>query len=104
VRRKNAKRLELKDAQVITKIPVLPISYGDAEAAACRDYRCGRAPRVARRAWALPIILGPDRRKVHLKVKSNWDLKTIYDVIGKNSRKQRMRINGSSAEIITTRG
>src|SRR5258707_15272215 len=28
---KNAKRLDLKDIPVITKIPVLPISYGDAE-------------------------------------------------------------------------
>ena len=28
---KDAKRLELKDAQTITKIPVLPISYADAE-------------------------------------------------------------------------
>src|SRR5258708_37705391 len=28
---KNAKRLNVKDAQTITKIPVLPISYGDAQ-------------------------------------------------------------------------
>ena len=28
---KDAKRLDLKDAKTITRIPVLPISYGDAQ-------------------------------------------------------------------------
>jgi len=43
---KEAKRLELKDAPVITKIPVLPISYGDAE-----PLLAAITGQVAPRAW-----------------------------------------------------
>jgi N-acetylated-alpha-linked acidic dipeptidase len=79
---KNAKRLELKDSKVITKIPVLPISYGDAE-----PLLAAIGGPVAPRAWrgglGVTYHVGPGPAKVHLKVKSNWDLKTIYDVIGK---------------------
>jgi N-acetylated-alpha-linked acidic dipeptidase len=80
--KKNAKRLELKDSKVITKIPVLPISYGDAE-----PLLAAIGGPVAPRAWrgglGVTYHVGPGPAKVHLKVKSNWDLKTIYDVIGK---------------------
>jgi len=84
---KNAKRLELKDVPVITKIPVLPISYGDAQ-----PLLASLAGPVPPANWRgnLPITyrVGPSAMKVHLKVKFNWDLKPIYDVIG--------RIPGSS--------
>src|SRR5882724_1801455 len=79
---KNAKRLELKDAQVITKIPVLPISYGDAEPLLAA-ITGAVAPRTWRGGLGLTYHVGPGPAKVHLKVKSTWDLKTIYDVIGK---------------------
>ena len=79
---KNAKRLELKDVPVITKIPVLPISYGDAQ-----PLLAALAGPVPPASWRgnLPITyrVGPSAMKVHLKVKFNWDLKPIYDVIGK---------------------
>ncbi len=79
---KNAKRLELKDVPVITKIPVLPISYGDAQ-----PLLAALAGPVPPASWRgnLPITyrVGPSTMKVHLKVKFNWDLKPIYDVIGK---------------------
>jgi len=78
----DAKRLPIKEAQSLTKIPVLPISYADAQPllvaiggeAAPRDWRGG-----------LPITyrIGPGPAKVHLKVTSNWDMKPLYDVIGK---------------------
>jgi N-acetylated-alpha-linked acidic dipeptidase len=78
----NAKRLEIKDAQSLTKIPVLPISYGDAQ-----PLLAAITGPVAPRAWqgGLPITyrLGPGAAKVHLKVFSNWDIKPLYDVIGK---------------------
>jgi N-acetylated-alpha-linked acidic dipeptidase len=81
---KNAKRLDLKDAPVITKIPVLPISYGDAE-----PLLAAIGGPVAPHSWrgglGMTYHLGPGAAKAHLKVKSNWDLKTIYDVIGKIS-------------------
>src|SRR5215813_3740715 len=78
---KDAKRLDLKDVPVITKIPVLPISYGDAE-----PLLAAITGQIAPRSWrgglAVTYHVGPGA-KVHLKVKSDWNLKTIYDVIGK---------------------
>jgi N-acetylated-alpha-linked acidic dipeptidase len=78
----DAKRLPIKDAQSLTKIPVLPISYADAQPlleaitgpVAPRDWRGG-----------LPITyhIGPGPAKVHLKVFSNWGMKMLYDVIAK---------------------
>ncbi len=77
----DAKRLAIKDASTITKIPVLPISYGDA----LPLLSALKGP-VVPEDWrgALPITyhVGPGPAKVHLKVTSNWDLKPIYDVIG----------------------
>jgi N-acetylated-alpha-linked acidic dipeptidase len=78
----DAKRLDIKDAQSLTKIPVLPISYGDAQPL----LEAISGP-VAPRNWqgGLPITyrLGPGAAKVHLKVFSNWLMKPLYDVIGK---------------------
>jgi N-acetylated-alpha-linked acidic dipeptidase len=78
---KDAKRLALKDAKTITKIPVLPISYGDAQ-----PLLAALTGPVAPGAWrgGLPITykLGPGAARVHLVVKSNWDIKPLYDVIG----------------------
>jgi N-acetylated-alpha-linked acidic dipeptidase len=77
-----AKRLALKDATSITKIPVLPISYGDAQ-----PLLATLAGPMAPKEWrgGLPISyhIGPGPSKVHLKVSFNWDIKTIYDVIAK---------------------
>jgi len=77
---KDAKRLPLKEAATLTKIPVLPISYGDA----LPLLRALGGP-VAPPEWrgALPITyhLGPGPTKVHLKVEFNWDIVPIYDVI-----------------------
>lgn len=79
---KDAKRVELKDAQTLTKIPVLPISYADAQ-----PLLAAIGGRVAPRDWqgGLPITyrIGPGPAKVHLKVMSNWKITPIYDVIGK---------------------
>ena len=47
---KDAKRLDVKDAPTLTKIPVLPISYADALPLLQGARRPGRAGRVARRA------------------------------------------------------
>jgi N-acetylated-alpha-linked acidic dipeptidase len=78
----SAKRLELKDVEVFTKIPVLPISYGDAQ-----PLLSALTGPVAPLSWrgALPMTyhIGPGPARVHLMIKSNWDLKRIYDVIVK---------------------
>jgi N-acetylated-alpha-linked acidic dipeptidase len=75
-----AKRIEIKDARTITKIPVLPISYADA-----LPLLSGLQGPVAPQEWrgGLPITyhIGPGPAKVHLKVTSNWDIKPVNDVI-----------------------
>ena len=79
---KDAKRLALKDVPVITKIPVLPISYGDAKPL-LEALGGPVAPRAWRGGLGMTYHIGPGPATVHLLVKANWDLKTIYDVIGK---------------------
>jgi N-acetylated-alpha-linked acidic dipeptidase len=79
---KDAKRLPLEDVQTITKIPVLPISYGDAQPLLAA-LKGPMAPENWRGALPFPYHLGPGPAKVHLKVKSNWDIKTLYDVIAR---------------------
>ena len=76
----DAKRLPLNEAKTLTKIPVLPISYADAQ-----PLLENLAGPVAPAEWrgALPITyhVGPGATKVHLLVKSNWDRKPVNDVI-----------------------
>lgn len=76
----DAKRLPLNEVTTLTKIPVLPISYGDAQ-----PLLAALGGPVAPENWrgALPITyhVGPGPAKVHLVVKSNWDRKPLYDVI-----------------------
>jgi N-acetylated-alpha-linked acidic dipeptidase len=80
--KKDAKRLDIKDSPVITKIPVLPISYGDAQ-----PLLAALVGPVAPSEWrgnlAMTYHVGPSALRVHLKMISNWDLKPIYDVIAK---------------------
>jgi N-acetylated-alpha-linked acidic dipeptidase len=77
---KDAKRLKISEATTILKIPVLPISYADAQV-----FLDAIGGRVAPEGWrgALPITyhVGPGPAAVHLAVKSDWSLKPIYDVI-----------------------
>jgi N-acetylated-alpha-linked acidic dipeptidase len=76
----DAKRLAVKDAATITKIPVLPISYADA-IPLLSALKGPVAPDSWRGALALTYHIGPGPAQVHLKVVSNWDLKPLYDVI-----------------------
>ena len=76
----DAKRLAISEAQTLTKIPVLPISYGDA-----KPLLAALKGPVAPEAWrgSLPITyhMGPGPAKVHLALKFNWDMVDIRDVI-----------------------
>jgi N-acetylated-alpha-linked acidic dipeptidase len=76
----DVKRLTVAEAKTITKIPVLPISWGDAQ-----PLLAALAGPVAPDGWrgSLPITyhVGPGPATVHLRVKSNWDLKPVNDVI-----------------------
>lgn len=79
---KDAKRLDRKDAVTILKIPVLPISYHDAQ-----PLLAALDGAVAPQAWqgGLPITyhVGPGKAMVHLKMEFNWDMVPAYDVIAK---------------------
>jgi N-acetylated-alpha-linked acidic dipeptidase len=77
----DARRLAISEAPTIMKIAAVPISYGDAQRFLAR-----LGGRVAPSNWrgALPItyhVGGNDDALVHLAVKSEWSLKTIYDVV-----------------------
>jgi N-acetylated-alpha-linked acidic dipeptidase len=79
---KGAKRTPLDKIPTLTKIPVLPISYGNAQ-----PLLAALKGSVVPSSWrgGLPITyrFGPGPAVVHLKVQSNWDTKTLYDVIAK---------------------
>jgi N-acetylated-alpha-linked acidic dipeptidase len=77
-----AKRLPLAEARTITKIPVLPISYADAQPLMA-SLRGPTAPPGWRGALPITYHIGPGPARVHLKVKFNWDIKPLYDVIAR---------------------
>jgi N-acetylated-alpha-linked acidic dipeptidase len=83
----NSPQMTASNAPSITKIPTLPISYGDAQ-----PLLAALTGPLAPEEWrgALPIAyhVGPGAAKVHLVVESNWDIKDVNDVIA--------RIPGSS--------
>jgi N-acetylated-alpha-linked acidic dipeptidase len=84
----DVKRLAVKDAPTITKIPVLPISYGDAKPLLAQ-LKGPVAPEEFRGGLSITYHVGPGPAKVHFKVESNWDIKPIRDIIA--------RIPGSQA-------
>ena len=77
-----AKRLDRKDAVTIMKIPVLPISYADAQ-----PLLTALTGPVAPAAWrgGLPITyrLGLGSARVHLKLVFDWKLTPLYNVIAR---------------------
>jgi N-acetylated-alpha-linked acidic dipeptidase len=79
---KDAKRLDRKDAATLLKIPVLPISYHDAEPL-LRALDGPVAPADWRGALPFTYHIGPGKAKVHLKLAFNWDIKPVNDVIAK---------------------
>ncbi len=76
----DAKRPEFTKAASLSKIPVLPLSYGDA-----RPLLEALAGPVAPAAWrgGLPITyhVGPGPARVHVKLAFDWKLAPAYDVI-----------------------
>ena len=78
----DAKRLAVKDAPSLTKIPVLPISYGDAQPLLAA-LGGPMAPKEWRGGLPIPYHVGSGPAKVHLKVAFNWDIKPVYDVIAR---------------------
>ncbi len=77
-----AKRLALADVQTFTKIPTLPISYADAKPL-LETLGGPVVPESWRGALPLTYKVGPGPARVHLKVKCNWDLVKIHNVVAR---------------------
>jgi N-acetylated-alpha-linked acidic dipeptidase len=77
-----AKRLSLSEVKTLTKIPVMPISYEDAEPL-LRALGGDLVPEPWRGSLPLAYHVGPGPAKVHLHLKFNWDRKPLYDVIAR---------------------
>jgi N-acetylated-alpha-linked acidic dipeptidase len=82
-----ARKLAQSEAVTILKIPVLPISYGDA----LPLLKAMKGP-VAPTEWrgALPVTyhIGPGPSEVHIKLAFDWQTRPLHDVI--------VRIEGST--------
>jgi N-acetylated-alpha-linked acidic dipeptidase len=79
---KDAKRLPLSEVTTLTKIPVMPISYADAQPLLAA-LKGKDAPPMWRGGLPITYHIGPGPAKVHLKLKFNWDIKPLYDVIAR---------------------
>ncbi|HWF00764.1 MAG TPA: transferrin receptor-like dimerization domain-containing protein [Caulobacteraceae bacterium] len=78
-----AKRIPREEARTILKIPAIPISWGDAQ-----HFLSALQGPVAPHGWrgSLPItyhVGGGEAARVHLLVRSDWNIKPLYDVIAK---------------------
>ncbi len=77
-----AKRLPIAEATTLMKIPVMPLSYGDA-LPILRNLRGPVAPESWRGALPVTYCIGPGPAVVHFKITSDWQTPTIYDVIAR---------------------
>jgi N-acetylated-alpha-linked acidic dipeptidase len=77
---RDAPRIDRRDAPTIMKIPVLPISWEDAQ-----PLLAALEGPVAPQAWrgALPVTyrLGPGPARVRLQLEFNWNLTPAYNVV-----------------------
>lgn len=79
---KDAKRLDRKDAGNLLKIPVIPISYADAQ-----PLLESLEGQVVPEGWrgGLPITyhVGPSKSKIHLKLAFDWQVRPVHNIIAK---------------------
>ena len=77
-----ASRLDVEEVTTLTKIPVLPISYGDAQ-----PLLAALGGRTVPADWkgSLPITyrIGPGPARVRLKVSFDWSLARVHNVIAR---------------------
>ncbi len=83
-----AERLALDDAPTLTKIPVMPISYADAQPL-LEALGGPLAPAEWRGGLPLTYHLGPGPAEVHLELAFNWDLEPAYNVIARLEGRER---------------
>ena len=78
----NAKKIPLSEVTTLSKIPVMPVSYADAE-----PFLKNLSGDVVPESWrgSLPFTyhVGPGPARAHLHLKFNWDRKPLYNVIAR---------------------
>ena len=77
-----AKRLAVAEAHTLMKIPVLPVSYEDAQPL-LENLTGPVAPEEWRGALPLTYHIGPGGTKVHLKVEMDNSTHPLYDVVAR---------------------
>jgi N-acetylated-alpha-linked acidic dipeptidase len=78
----DAKRLDIKDVTTLTKIPVLPISYSDAQPLLAA-LRGAVVPDEWRGALPITYHFGSGPARVHMKLAFNWNRAPVYDVVAR---------------------
>ena len=77
-----ARKLTQAEARSLPKIPVAPLSYGDAEpllaALGGPD-----SPNDWKGALKVPYRIGPGPARVRVATKSDWKVRPLYDVVGR---------------------
>jgi len=76
-----AKRIPLEKVKTLQKIPVLPLSYGDA-LPILRHLGGDVVPSKWRGALPVTYHFGPGPATVHLKVRQDWSVRPILNVVG----------------------
>ncbi len=77
-----SKRLKIEEAKSIMTIPVMPISYADAQPLLA-ELGGPVAPESWRGALPLTYHVGPGPTTVHFQLDFDWTTKPLHDVIGK---------------------
>jgi N-acetylated-alpha-linked acidic dipeptidase len=77
---KGSKRLSLAEAKTLMKIPVLPLSYSDAQPI-LEQLTGPVVPQEWRGSLPITYHAGPGAARVHMKTDYDWTSKPLYDVI-----------------------
>jgi N-acetylated-alpha-linked acidic dipeptidase len=78
----DAKRLDLKEVTTLTRIPVLPISYADAQPLLAA-LRGPAVPEPWRGSLPITYHFGPGPARVHMRLAFNWNRVPVYNVIAR---------------------
>jgi N-acetylated-alpha-linked acidic dipeptidase len=76
------KKNRIEDSQTILKIPVLPISYGDA-APILRQLKGKVVPNEWKGALPFTYHVGPGPTQVHMNLRFEWKNRPLYDVVAR---------------------
>ena len=76
------KKNRIEDSQTILKIPVLPVSYGDA-APILRQLKGQVVPNEWKGALPFTYHVGPGPAQVHMNLRFEWKNRPIYNVVAR---------------------